>query len=156
MHSRLSTIRHADNIVVMQTGVIVEQGKHDELLEKRGAYYNLVEAQRIAAQKERFATDDVEEIEEESAVNEKDMEKVLTEKGDPDDLKLAKTKTSKSVSSIELEKRKEESEKQYSLWTLIKLVFGFNKPEWHIMALGFFGSIVAGGGNPTQAVFFAK
>ena len=42
---RLSTIRNADNIIVMDEGRIVEEGRHDELIEKKGHYYNLVQAQ---------------------------------------------------------------------------------------------------------------
>jgi ATP-binding cassette subfamily B multidrug efflux pump len=42
---RLSTIRDADTILVMERGRIVEQGTHDELLERRGAYFKLYEAQ---------------------------------------------------------------------------------------------------------------
>ncbi|MGY5849725.1 ABC transporter ATP-binding protein [Salegentibacter sp. F14] len=42
---RLSTIQNADKIVVMQKGAIVEQGKHLELLEKKGTYQKLVEMQ---------------------------------------------------------------------------------------------------------------
>ena len=38
---RLSTIQHADNIIVLSHGEIVEQGSHFELLEKKGKYYSL-------------------------------------------------------------------------------------------------------------------
>jgi len=44
---RLSTIQKADNIVVMQKGAIVEQGKHEELLAKKGLYFKLVTMQSI-------------------------------------------------------------------------------------------------------------
>ena len=42
---RLSTIQNADQIVVMQKGEIVEQGKHEELLAKKATYQKLVEMQ---------------------------------------------------------------------------------------------------------------
>ncbi|MFE9325871.1 ABC transporter ATP-binding protein [Nocardia sp. NPDC052278] len=46
---RLSTIRDADLIVVMEAGRIVEHGNHERLLEERGAYYRLYNAQFAAA-----------------------------------------------------------------------------------------------------------
>ncbi|MCW0482868.1 peptidase domain-containing ABC transporter [Gaoshiqia sediminis] len=42
---RLSTVKHADQIVVLDRGEIVELGTHEELTAKRGAYYNLVKNQ---------------------------------------------------------------------------------------------------------------
>ncbi len=42
---RLSTIQHADNIIVLQNGEILEQGNHQALLKKKGHYYKLYQLQ---------------------------------------------------------------------------------------------------------------
>ncbi|MDR2040424.1 MAG: peptidase domain-containing ABC transporter [Bacteroidales bacterium] len=42
---RLSTVKKADQIVVLEKGEIIEHGTHAELVEKRGAYFNLVQNQ---------------------------------------------------------------------------------------------------------------
>jgi ATP-binding cassette subfamily B protein len=42
---RLSTIHAADTIVVMEAGRIVEQGAHQELLDRRGSYHDLYNSQ---------------------------------------------------------------------------------------------------------------
>ena len=44
---RLSTIQKADNIVVLRKGEIVEQGKHEALMKKKGAYFKLVAMQNM-------------------------------------------------------------------------------------------------------------
>ena len=46
---RLSTIRDADTILVLDRGRIVEQGNHDELLARRGFYFDLYNSQFVAA-----------------------------------------------------------------------------------------------------------
>ncbi|KAL2164185.1 hypothetical protein VTH06DRAFT_3399 [Thermothelomyces fergusii] len=176
---RLSTIKDAHNIVVMSQGRIVEQGTHDELLRKRGAYYNLVRAQAIKSANET-ATDAGDEEDEDEGEEGDEKETALLEKresgtaihrastrgsksgavpGDPDDdiqARLKKTQSQQSASSMALAGRSPESQKKYSLWTLIKLIASFNREEWKIMLVGLFFSAICGGGNPTQAVFFAK
>ncbi len=42
---RLSTVRNADNIIVLDNGAIAEEGCHDELISKKGLYYSLVKNQ---------------------------------------------------------------------------------------------------------------
>ena len=42
---RLSTIRKADQIIVMQGGMVVEIGNHVNLMERKGRYYQLVQSQ---------------------------------------------------------------------------------------------------------------
>jgi ATP-binding cassette subfamily B multidrug efflux pump len=49
---RISTVRDADQIVYLRAGEIIEQGSHDELLNRRGAYYELYRRQSLARQVE--------------------------------------------------------------------------------------------------------
>jgi putative transposase len=44
---RLATIKRADNIIVMDEGRTIEQGKHDALLAQRGRYWEMIEHQRL-------------------------------------------------------------------------------------------------------------
>ncbi|RMZ83543.1 hypothetical protein DV738_g1088, partial [Chaetothyriales sp. CBS 135597] len=131
---RLSTIKDADNIVVMQQGRIVEQGTHDQLLEAKGAYYNLV-----LRSSSMSGTSGVVGL-------------------DPEDLKLPlnRTQSTKSISSRVLAERGQPGPSDYSLATLIKFMAGFNAKEWWIMGLGFIFTAIAGAGNPVQGVFFSK
>ena len=159
---RLSTIKDAHNIVVMSQGAIIVSGTHDVLLQKKGAYYNLVTAQNIAAVQKR-------EREEEEEEQEDDDEQLIrrmssTHSGaaysdDPNDniaAKLKRSSTQHSVSSRVLKNRKAEEEAKYSVWTLVKMTASFNRTEWKLMLWGLFWAIICGGGNPVQALFFAK
>jgi ATP-binding cassette subfamily B protein len=51
---RLSTVRHADQIVVMEQGRIVESGHHDDLIRRNGAYANLWRVQAGLRQNEEL------------------------------------------------------------------------------------------------------
>ncbi|CAF3666783.1 unnamed protein product [Adineta steineri] len=44
---RVSTIRHANKIIVIHSGQVIEEGDHDSLMHAQGAYYALVEAQNL-------------------------------------------------------------------------------------------------------------
>ena len=49
---RISTVRAADFIVYLRDGEIIEQGSHDELLARHGAYYELYRRQRLVEEVE--------------------------------------------------------------------------------------------------------
>lgn len=161
---RLSTIKHVDNIVVMSEGRIIEQGSHDELLEKKDAYFNLIEAQRIATRQESRNQD------EDLILSEKDDNLPRSEFVDKDgnsgkeaygnffdEIQLSKTPTNRTASRMALAKKQEEdSVDNYTLFVLIRFIAGLNKREWKIMVFGLLLSAICGGGYPTQAVFLAK
>jgi ATP-binding cassette subfamily B protein len=52
---RISTVREADMIVYLRGGTIIEQGNHEELLARRGAYYELYRRQSLAREVETMA-----------------------------------------------------------------------------------------------------
>ncbi|KAF4242997.1 hypothetical protein CNMCM8980_010157 [Aspergillus fumigatiaffinis] len=162
---RLSTIKNADNIVVMSHGRIVEQGTHDDLLHRKGAYYNLAEAQRIATQQESRNQDEDPilpetdydlrrpEFKESRYISDKEVQGEDLD----DDLQVEKTRPDRAASRMTLAKKgQEDIADNYTLFSLIRFVAGLNKKEWKYMVFGLLLSAVCGGGNPTQAVFFAK
>lgn len=60
---RLSTIRRADNIIVMKDGTNVEEGTHEDLIYRGGAYYSMVHAQQLepltAPEEDKAESDDL-------------------------------------------------------------------------------------------------
>ena len=42
---RLSTVKNADNIIVLEKGEIIEEGNHQHLVEQKGKYYELIKNQ---------------------------------------------------------------------------------------------------------------
>ncbi|CAG8757093.1 7511_t:CDS:2, partial [Acaulospora morrowiae] len=71
---RLSTIKNADKIVVMSKGEILEVGRHEELISKRGVYFGLVQAQELKVSTKASTTKSIKSIEE--IIEEESKEKV--------------------------------------------------------------------------------
>ncbi|GGG85723.1 ABC transporter ATP-binding protein [Paenibacillus radicis (ex Gao et al. 2016)] len=46
---RLSTVQHADQIIVIENGTVADKGKHEELLQSKGLYYRLYNSHLLAA-----------------------------------------------------------------------------------------------------------
>jgi ABC-type multidrug transport system fused ATPase/permease subunit len=56
---RLSTVRHADLLLVLQDGRIVEHGNHDELVARQGVYHQLYDLQMNHRAKTRVRLGDL-------------------------------------------------------------------------------------------------
>ena len=116
---RLSTIKTADNIVVMQEGRIIEQGNHEELLERKGAYFNLVAAQRIGKEEE------LAEIEEEAKKGTDDLVRVQSHATgssiplDPEDEKLALGRNKNHQVHFESSVGRQEEGACYEIFSLV-------------------------------------
>jgi ATP-binding cassette subfamily B (MDR/TAP) protein 1 len=66
---RLSTIRNADFIIGLEYGQVIENGSHDQLMEQKGLYYELVTAQ-TEKEKEKEKEVDIEEEEDDEVEKE--------------------------------------------------------------------------------------
>ncbi|PLB53865.1 P-loop containing nucleoside triphosphate hydrolase protein [Aspergillus steynii IBT 23096] len=147
---RLSTIKEAHNIVVLVGGSIVEQGHHARLMEHRGVYYEMVQAQEIKEKEvppPKLAT---------FFLDDDPYPDGYSEYNDDVELRTGKSARPKSRLSMFLPMQPYQKEKFYSLWALFKFISSFNRPEWPILILGLCISILAGGIQPSQAVLFAK
>jgi ABC-type multidrug transport system ATPase subunit len=135
---RLSTIKNANRIVVIDSGKIIEMGTHDELLAMQGSYYNLVQAQQL------HGTSDSTEGMEEKNMTSTSQPKSLA----PPPYSEADGKQ-KLDTTIDVEpKAKDDGEKvvpkiPFSKVPLMR-IFKLNRPEWHLLALGTIGAGING------------
>ncbi|KAF9729172.1 hypothetical protein PMIN06_000077 [Paraphaeosphaeria minitans] len=134
---KLSTIKNADNIAVMTKGSITEQGTHNELLDKKGAYASLVAAQDLGK------ADDAEEPLEHDAG------------ADGEKPTLVRTQTRVSMHS-QAGVKTDKDRVNYNLVSCIFIVFWEHRRLWPYFLILIFASVMGGATYPAQAVLFAR
>ncbi|RYC65973.1 hypothetical protein CHU98_g246 [Xylaria longipes] len=138
---RLSTVRDADNIVVMADGVVVEQGTHDELIAKHGHYAELVEKQQISKEgRERGKGNDADGIESESKETIDFQGQLSDEKAD--EITINDVRISDASAPLESPDTKLSSWSKLS--TTARLIRNHSRPETVIIVIGAFLAILAG------------
>ncbi|KAL5288061.1 pgp-2.2 family protein [Megaselia abdita] len=135
---RLSTIRQADRIIVLNKGRIVESGTHDDLMELRKEYYNLVMTQL-------GDLDDFNNNPENTTKDKQLFEYRINDKTEilEQDEECVQTK---------VEDLEEDDIKDISLMHIIKM----NKTEWPFILTGSLASIIMGFSSPLFAIIFGN
>ena len=133
---KLSTIRNADNIAVMADGAVIEQGTHDDLLARNGAYSRLVKAQDLGNAG----------IEDENIADERECS-----------TRMEFVRTQTQASSVgQVARDNTEDGIHYNLVHCIWIIFKEQKHLWKwFLVLGI--ATVAGGATyPAQAILFSR
>jgi ABC-type sugar transport system ATPase subunit len=168
---RLSTIKNADIIVGLDHGQVVEYGTHNELMQKRGLYYELVIAQ---SEKEKEKDDErrgkevdsdkEDELEEELTRQANELSKIRTlQQARRASIMLRRSSiiSAKSVGSDAPSESGNDAQipDQIEKQTRYKTPFFFkvlrlNAPEWYYLVLGGIASLIFGAVMPVCKYFF--
>ncbi|KAI1481935.1 P-loop containing nucleoside triphosphate hydrolase protein [Daldinia eschscholtzii] len=151
---RLSTVRQANNIVVLSAGVNVEEGTHQDLMDLQGHYFRLVKAQEETDEEKN---EDIREFsnEEEKGVS-ADIEvnpigSDVDEKGtsDMDGAREHYRHLPSPLRSVA-----QDNTLSDSLISMARFVLQLNKEEWAYILVGLFCSVIAGFEEPASAILF--
>ncbi|KAI0305296.1 multidrug resistance protein 1 [Multifurca ochricompacta] len=153
---RLSTIKDADCIYVMGDGIILERGRHNELLRNEdGPYARLVAAQKLRETREVVDTDVTEQAFDETTETPADIEKEILE-----EVPLGRSNTHRSLASEILEQRRAgnplQREKEYGMFYLFKRMGVINKGEWRKYLFGTLFAIATGCVFPAFGIVWAQ
>lgn len=146
---RLSTVRNAHKIIVLAKGNVVEQGSHDELLLKKGAYSELVNSQQLSqSDKDSVVAEENEKPAQDSP--HKSFERSLVDDTPVHPSLRPSSALSPYVAALDIE-QVVAADTRYNLWTLIKFIFNFNRPEtlWMVLASTF--CVMGGLATPVQS-----
>ncbi|KAK5055907.1 hypothetical protein LTR84_012457 [Exophiala bonariae] len=137
---KVSTVQKADKIIVLSKGRLMEQGTHQQLLAKKGVYYELVAAQTLEKQQEVEDALDLPEVVETSSLSSysfKETKKEVTE--------VSGTRI-QAVDSTAKVKR----------WRSFTLLMKQQRHLWPLFLGGLIGSIGSGSVFPVQATIFSR
>lgn len=144
---KLSTIQKADNICVMSQGSLIEQGTHNELLARGGAYSRLVFSQDLERAAEKPAGES-EEISDDEA-NEEDDQHFRK-------LALKRTVSSSGSAHVQDDQSEAPGTMGYGLLKCLGLLIKEQPTLWYLYAITLVVSIFGGGTLAVQAVLFSR
>ena len=147
----MSTIRNADVIVGLSAGKVVEMGSHEELMDLKGIYFELVTMQTKEARP--VEAENVETNEEDEEAEEAEEDKVKT-KNDQIEEDLSEDEENLEESG-NLTKHKKDLKKRKPFY-LQKLMWSYNKNEWFHLTIASLAQLINGGSMPAVALLFSQ
>jgi ABC-type multidrug transport system fused ATPase/permease subunit len=164
---RLSTIRKADRIVVMERGVLIEQGTHEELVARGEVYADLVKKQEINGEENQaVGTLDHNKLELETLLDE-EASAFETGELEPSSGNLEKVVTTTSVVEglgggelnayeLELQRKRDEKALKKVQSAPVWRVFRDMRNEWPMLSVGYLCACLSGVPYPIFALLFSK
>lgn len=133
---RLSAIRNADRILYIDKGEVLEEGTHNDLLELKGRYYEMVTAGRLESEESRQSPN----INEKQESPEKIQDKVF--------LDALLSDLSQEIGSSAIDKT------QY--WAAFKRILTIARPEWFYLSCATIGAILIGSSTTIFGILFGE
>lgn len=157
---RLSTVRDADNIIVMKAGQVVEQGSHDELCALRGQYYALLHAQQPQhSGGEAPESEDASTEMESSSHDVDEPDHGAPELKDPmvtsESFRSNMDGSDIELSALGSRPGPRRPANEYSLASLLRFVMQMNRKQLPWTVVGLLASFVAGCGTPVHVFFLS-
>nr|CAH8854205.1 unnamed protein product [Trichobilharzia regenti] len=152
---RLTTVRNANLIIVLDKGVVRESGTHDELVAKKGLYATMLNNQGIS---EKAENEDLEATEDDSLENDlpKRPENVWRLEDDHDNLSESTgslpNRSFSHSSMVTLTRNKLKRLKKSATFRVLKL----NRPELPLIIAGCFCCLVSGTSQPAFAILYSE
>ncbi|XP_023032967.1 ATP-dependent translocase ABCB1 [Drosophila willistoni] len=141
---RLSTVRRADKIIVINKGAVVESGTHQELMMIKNHYFNLVTTQ--------LGEDDGTVLSPSG-----DIYKNFDIKDeDEEDIKIIEEEVEEEDSNKDKKKKKQKKVKDPNAVSPMSGVMKMNSPEWPQITIGCISSVIMGCAMPIFAVLFGS
>lgn len=134
---KLSSIRKADQIVLMEKGVILEQGTHISLMNLQGRYYDMIKANDVH---KKYAH-------KEDELDEEESDQLFRDKKDE---RKQSVLSSKAVINLEFELKKDEE--KVNQWKVFKRIMKISRPEWGILFVGCVGATLFGASYTAFAI----
>ncbi|XP_037933641.1 multidrug resistance protein homolog 65-like [Teleopsis dalmanni] len=159
---RLSAICHADRIIFISDGKILEQGTHDELMQRAGKYYDMVSAHEYTGNAEDTITDMESEINLELMKDRKLSEDLVKQKNSMLDPRFSESSIDKNVIKYFSNKKAkndenltEKEETTNFTKTFFRILLS-TKPEWSFLALGTICAGLYGCAQPAFSLVLAE